>query len=919
MGSNQFRYSWNAAENTLQLDYGSKDAENPSVIIGMKFSSAAFFEMAAMVKNQTNGLIQNVGLPGSLVFPVHSVDAAYLPFLLPGVKLRPQFFQSRRSAAEAYPSQLCFADFMAVETGGSLLSVYSVNSDDSIQPVSLGVFSEGAPAGTFIQGHQFETNIPSGASYSSPIVRIQVGGTVPEVLATYRTDNKLAEYPSIADKLGARWQMMARSPLVRADFQLFRRSFSDWTADLGKIRSPAIIHPVGFQTGGHDHSYPDLLPPNPSFGTTADFKQFTEKAAARNLAMMPHTNYTWWNPQSPTLVSLSPAQIKPLAAQNASGEPLYEVHGNQTEQNGGVVVSPSANSTRSRIDSAWTQWSQEAGIDTLFLDQIGGRKWLRDYNQAAASPTQYQDQWLSLVNTRPGMRFATEGGYDRLGQRFFAFFGSAIAGPSSQFSPAEVQWGVNSPANFLLGNGTWEPYPIATWLLHDKVLFYQHNLEIASYTSNPEVLSWNALFGYSQTHLWPGTPGANIDAGWADLAGAFQRTVSSRQAGLGLAAFERRQPNVAYSRFGDVETFVNWDVQTPYAADEGTVVPSGFLTRTADGSLTAGLFQDKFLGQSLSPGTHALVVERDSAVVTIRHPIGPATTLAVPQPAAWSSNEMKLATAVDRDDNVIGTFSQTVSDGKVLFSTSAIDGKTPSRFILQGASDVVLSDGASFQFGPIAPGEIVSIFGNSVGPTASQSLRLDGDGRISTELGGIRVSFNGTFSPLLFVSQGQVNAIVPYSAAAGDSVSVQITRDGTPVGSVTVPVVNAVPRFFTSNGEGKGQIAAVNDMGTINSPGNPVKRGGVISFYGTGGGLENVSAADGELANDASRTLRLPVAVTIGGRPAEVLYAGAAPGMAGVLQINVRVPVLLPEGESIPVHATVGGTPIQVGTTISIQ
>ena len=62
-----------------------------------------------------------------------------------------------------------------------------------------------------------------------------------------------------------------------------------------------------------------------------------------------------------------------------------------------------------------------------------------------------------------------------------------------------------------------------------------------------------------------------------------------------------------------------------------------------------------------------------------------------------------------------------------------------------------------------------------------------------------------------------------------------------------------------------------------------------------------------------------PVSVTIGGRNAEVLYAGSAPGMvAGLLQINARVPDDL-AGGALPVIISIGGRNSQAGVTVSIQ
>jgi hypothetical protein len=63
----------------------------------------------------------------------------------------------------------------------------------------------------------------------------------------------------------------------------------------------------------------------------------------------------------------------------------------------------------------------------------------------------------------------------------------------------------------------------------------------------------------------------------------------------------------------------------------------------------------------------------------------------------------------------------------------------------------------------------------------------------------------------------------------------------------------------------------------------------------------------------------LPVSVQVGGRPAYVLYAGAAPGtIEGVFQINVRIPTLAPTGPNIMVVLQVGDAVSQTGAWIAI-
>jgi uncharacterized protein (TIGR03437 family) len=63
----------------------------------------------------------------------------------------------------------------------------------------------------------------------------------------------------------------------------------------------------------------------------------------------------------------------------------------------------------------------------------------------------------------------------------------------------------------------------------------------------------------------------------------------------------------------------------------------------------------------------------------------------------------------------------------------------------------------------------------------------------------------------------------------------------------------------------------------------------------------------------------LPVAVTIGGKAAPVLFYGEAPYMvAGVMQVNVQVPDGLPSG-NLPLVVSVGGVDSQGGDMVAVK
>jgi trimeric autotransporter adhesin len=182
------------------------------------------------------------------------------------------------------------------------------------------------------------------------------------------------------------------------------------------------------------------------------------------------------------------------------------------------------------------------------------------------------------------------------------------------------------------------------------------------------------------------------------------------------------------------------------------------------------------------------------------------------------------------------------------------------------------------------------------------------NGSVPAQLAGTTVSFNGVNGPIVYTSNTQVAAIVPYEVT-GSSAQVVVSYQGQASPAFTVPVAASAPSLFSLNETGAGQAAAINAVdNTVNTAANPVKIGGYISLYATGQGQTTPAGVDGKVASGPVLPMpNLQVSATVGGIPAVVQYAGGAPGeVAGVMQVNVQIPAGVQPGGYVPVVLTVG-------------
>ena len=236
----------------------------------------------------------------------------------------------------------------------------------------------------------------------------------------------------------------------------------------------------------------------------------------------------------------------------------------------------------------------------------------------------------------------------------------------------------------------------------------------------------------------------------------------------------------------------------------------------------------------------------------------------------------------------------------------------------------------------ISPGSWVSIFGTELAAGLAEADTVP----ISTSLSGIRVLFDEIPAPLLFVSQGQINAQVPWSvldpvaavrAAENGMVSVVVERNGVRSVPEDVPVIPSSPGLWTFPSGGIGRAIVINLDGTLAQPvgsieglvTHPAPIGSTVLVWGTGlGEVTPPIPAGAAPVNVQPLEVRFTVAqpkVLIDGVEQNTTFSGLANEFPAVNQMNVIIVQGTPVGGDLPITVQVDDIVSPPGATVAIS
>jgi uncharacterized protein (TIGR03437 family) len=242
-----------------------------------------------------------------------------------------------------------------------------------------------------------------------------------------------------------------------------------------------------------------------------------------------------------------------------------------------------------------------------------------------------------------------------------------------------------------------------------------------------------------------------------------------------------------------------------------------------------------------------------------------------------------------------------------IMGTTQVSGAAPANPLVPIINSGGVVSTANYAASP-APGTLISVFGTALAGGAMNANGLP----LPDQLETTQLAIGGVSVPLNYVSDIQINALVPYGLEAKAKYTIIVQRGNSLSSAQTISVQDALPAIFTPDQSGKGQgyIFKLRSDGTetLAAPGAPVTAGDVLVIYCEGLGEVTPSFQAGMSAPSIPLEYTVnQVTATIGGVSANVSFGGLAPGFAGLYQVNLTVPEGVTPGDSVQLILSVAG------------
>jgi uncharacterized protein (TIGR03437 family) len=218
---------------------------------------------------------------------------------------------------------------------------------------------------------------------------------------------------------------------------------------------------------------------------------------------------------------------------------------------------------------------------------------------------------------------------------------------------------------------------------------------------------------------------------------------------------------------------------------------------------------------------------------------------------------------------------------------------TPSAGVYLSPVGVVNAASSAPFTAAVSPGELITLYGSGLAPSTKVATSVP----FPNTLNGVQVLINNIAAPVYVVSPTQVSAIVPYEIST-PIVQIQLVNNNATSNAVTMYVDKTSPGVFTSPAGGLGDAAALHADYSLVGPNSPAQIGETISVFVTGLGGVFPGIADGAAGPSSQLAMATnAITVNVDGQAATVTYAGLAPQLAGLYQVNFTIPTGVSTGE----------------------